>query len=161
VDPEQGWLAPGITGLSRQREWDAVTTVEAPGMPGDQASFVVLADGRIIREDASGVDLGPLANALAESLPAPFRAQAVRHDHVWAVGGSAIDVVQLEPDPAGDDLQLTWDGSTLALAADGIPVDVGRAAALERLASEREPGPYAARAQRLEKNLFEVSVLPL
>lgn len=161
LDPEEGWLAPGITGLSRQREWDALTTVDAPGMPGDEASFVVLEGGRIIEEDAAGIDLVPLADALAESLPPPFRAQAVRHEQLWALGGSAIDVVRLEPDPDGDDLQLTWDGSTLALAADGIPVDVERASALQRLAEERERGPYAARAQRLADDLFEVSVLPL
>ena len=85
----------------------------------------------------------------------------MRRDDLWAVGGSSIEVVQLAPDAQGDDLELTWDGETLALAADGIPVDVERAAALERLAAQRERGPYAARARRLEGDLFEISVLPL
>ena len=85
----------------------------------------------------------------------------MRHADVWAVGGSTIEVVQLDPDPEGDDLELSWDGETLALAADGIPVDVERAEALERVASERQRGPYAARARRLEDSLFELSVLPL
>ena len=161
MDPEQGWLPPGITGLSRQREWDAVATVESPGMPGDEVSFVSLPDGRLIVEEGYAADIDALATALARSLPSPFRAVAVRHEDVWAVGGSSIDVVRLEPDPDGDDLELTWDGETLALAADGIPVDVERAEALERVASERESGPYAARAQRLEDDLFEVLVLPL
>ena len=161
VDPEQGWLPPGITGLSRQREWDAVTTVAAPGMPGDEVIFVALADGRLIEEVGAGVDLDPLAGALKGSLTPPFRASAVRHDDVWAVGGWTIDVVQLDPDPAGNDLELTWDGETLSLAADGIPVDVERAEALERVASERRAGPYAARATRLDDSLFELSVLPL
>jgi hypothetical protein len=80
---------------------------------------------------------------------------------VWAVGGYAIDVVRLDPDPDGDDLELTWDGETLSLAADGIPVDVERAQALERVASERQAGLYAARATRLEGSLFELSILPL
>jgi hypothetical protein len=161
VDPEQGWLPPGITGLSRQREWDAVTTVAAPGTPGDEVIFVALADGRLIEEVGAGVDLDPLAGSLRGSLTPPFRASAVRHDDVWAVGGYAIDVVQLDPDPDGDDLELTWDGETLSLAADGIPVDVERAEALERVASERRTGPYAARATRLDGSLFELSVLPL
>lgn len=162
VDHEQGWLAPGITGLSRQREWDAVATVEAPGMPGDEVTFVVLPDGRLLEEaGGGGAALEQLAAALSESLAPPYRAVAVRRDDLWAVGGTAIDVVRLDPDPRGDDLQLTWDGSTLALAADGIPVAVERAAALERVAAERESGPYAARAQRLEGNLFELSILPL
>ena len=159
VDPEHGWLPPGITGLSRQREWDAVTTVAAPGMPGDEVVFVALADGRLIEEVGAAVDLESLAGAL--SLARPFRASAVRHDDVWAVGGYAIDVVQLDPDPEGDDLELTWDGETLSLAADGIPVDVERAEALERVASERQAGAYAARATRLDASLFELSVFPL
>jgi hypothetical protein len=160
VDPEHGWLPPGITGLSRQREWDAVTTVAAPGTPGDEVTFVALADGRLIEEVGAAV-LEPLAQALGGSLAPPFRGSAVRHDDVWAVGGYAIDVVRLDPDPDGDDLELTWDGETLSLAADGIPVDVGRAQALERIASERQAGPYAARATRLEDSLFELSILPL
>jgi hypothetical protein len=130
-------------------------------MPGDQVEFVALADGRLVLEEGHAADLEALAAGLAGSLPRPFRAMAVRRDDVWAVGGSAIEVVQLTPDPQGDDLELTWDGETLALAADGIPVDVERAAALEQLAAERERGPYAARARRLEADLFEISVLPL
>jgi hypothetical protein len=161
VDHEQGWLAPGITGLSRQREWDAVGMVEAPGMPGDEVTFVVLPDGRVLHELGGSAVEEELAAALSESLAPPYRAVAVRREELWAVGGSSIDVVRLDPDPQGDDLQLTWDGSTLALAVDGIPVAVERAAALERLAAERESGPYAARAQRLDGDLFELSVLPL
>jgi hypothetical protein len=130
-------------------------------MPGDELRFVSLPDGRLIVEDGYAADVDALAAALARSLSAPFRAVAIRHDDVWAVGGSSIDVVRLDPDPDGDDLQLTWDGETLALAADGIPVDVARAAALERVASERQSGPYAATAQRLEGDLFELSILPL
>lgn len=130
-------------------------------MPGDQVEFVALADGRVVLEEGNAADLEALAAALAGSLERPFRAVAVRRDDVWAVGGSAIEVVQLAPDPQGDDLELTWDGETLALAADGIPVDVERATALEQLAAQRERDPYVARARRLEADLFEISVLPL
>ena len=130
-------------------------------MPGDQVEFVALADGRLVVEEGFTADPDALAAGLAGSLPRPFRAVAVRRDKVWAVGGSAIEVLQLDPDPDGDDLQLSWDGETLALAADGIPVDVERAGALHRLASERERGPYVARARRLEGSLFELSILPL
>ncbi len=138
-----------------------MATADAPGRPGDQVEFVALADGRLVLEEGHAADIEALAAALAGSLTAPFRAMAVRRDDVWAVGGSSIEVVQLAPDPQGDDLELTWDGETLALAADGIPVDVERAAALEQLAAERQRGPYVARARRLEGDLFEVSVLPL
>jgi hypothetical protein len=138
-----------------------VATVTAPGSAGDTVTFVALPDGSVLVEDGFAPFPEQLAEALGRSLAPPFRAQAVRHDDVWAVGGSAIDVVRLEPDPEGDELQLTWDGETLALAADGIPVDVERAAALERIAADRERGPYAAMAQRLTGNLFELSILPL
>ena len=130
-------------------------------MPGDQVEFVALADGRLVLEEGHAADLEALAAGLAGSLPRPFRAIAVRREDVWAVGGSAIEVAQLVPDPQGDDFELTWDGETLALAADGIPVDVGRAVALEQLAGVRERDPYVARARRLEADLFEVSILPL
>ena len=70
--------------------------------------------------------------------------------------------MQLDPDPDGDDLELSWDGETLALAADGIPVDVERAEALER---SSRPSASAARTsrgrRRLEGSLFELSILPL
>jgi hypothetical protein len=138
-----------------------VATVDAPGMPGDKVELVALADGRLVVEEGFAADPEALAAGLAGSLARPFRASAVRHADVWAVGGSTVEVVQLDPNPEGDDLELSWDGETLALAADGIPVDVERAEALERIASERQRGPYAARARRLEDNLFELSVLPL
>jgi len=130
-------------------------------MPGDQVEFVALADGRLILDEGHAADLEALAASLAGSLTAPFRAMAVRRDDLWAVGGSSIEVMQLTPDPDGDDLELSWDGETLALAADGIPVNVGRAAALERLAAARQRGPYVARARRLEADLFELSILAL
>ena len=138
-----------------------MATVDTPGMQGDKVELVALADGRLVVEEGYAADPEALAAGLAGSLARPFRASAVRHADVWAVGGSTIEVVQLDPNPEGDDLELSWDGETLALAADGIPVDVGRAEALERVASERQSGPYAARARRLEDNLFELSVLPL
>ena len=123
--------------------------------------FVALAGGQLVLEEGNAADLEALASALAGSLQAPFRAKAVRRDDFWAVGGASIEVVQLAPDPEGDDLELTWDGETLALAADGIPVGVERASALEQLAGERQHGPYVARARRLEGDLFELSVLAL
>ena len=136
-------------------------TADAPGMPGDQVEFVALSDGQLVLEEGHAADLEALAAALGGSLAPPFRAMAVRRDDLWAVGGSSIEVVQLAPNPQGDDLELTWDGETLALAADGFPVEVARAAALERLAAERQRGPYVARARRLEGDLFELSILAL
>jgi hypothetical protein len=162
IDPGSHWLEAGITGLARQREWDAVATSEAPGMAGDEAEFVALADGRLL-VDASpdGFDPEPLAAALEGAIDRPYRALAVRRPELWTVGASAIETARLDPDPRGDDLELTWDGATLALVTDGMPADPSIADALERLAASRENGAYAAHAGRLDGDLWEILVLPL
>lgn len=162
MDPGDHWLEAGITGLARQREWDAVATSDAPGTAGDEVGFVALADGRVLVEAApDGFDPEPLVAALAGSIERPYRALAVRRPEVWAVGASTIEVARLDPDPRGDDLELTWDGATLALAVDGMPADPSDAAALERLASARESASYAAQAGRLDGDLWEILILPL
>jgi hypothetical protein len=162
LDPGRNWLASGITGLARQREWDAVATTEAPGSEGDEAEFVVLPDGRILVESPEhGFDAAPLAAALEGEIEPPYRAFAVRRPELWAVGAVGIGVARLEPDPRSDDLELTWNGESLELVADGMPADPSSAAPLERIAAEREEGPYAAHAHRLDGDLFELLVLPL
>ena len=162
LDPGGAWLAAGITGLARQREWDAVATADAPGTPGDEVEFVALPDGRLLVDSRPpGLDAEPLAAALADSIKAPYRGLALRRNDLWTVGASAIEVVRLDPEPSGDELELVWDGSTLGLVSDGISVDPSSAPALERIAGEREQGSYAAQAHRLDGDLFELVILPL
>jgi hypothetical protein len=162
VDPGEHWLAAGITGLPRQREWDAVATSDVSGDEGVEVEFVALPDGRLILEEApSGFDASPLAAALEGSIEPPYRASAFRRPELWAVGATKIEVARLDPDPHGDDLELTWDGATLALTEDGRPASPGGASALEAIARTRERGAYAAGAHRLEGDLFEISVLAL
>lgn len=162
LDPGRHWLAAGITGLARQREWDAVATVDAPGNAGDEVEVVVLADRRIlVVRGPDGLEPGFVATALEGALDPPYRALAVRRPELWAVGAVAIDAVRLDPDPAADELALTWDGETATLHADGVPAGPSAAAALEELARARVHGPYAAHAHRLADDLWEVSILPL
>lgn len=162
VDPGRHWLEAGITGLARQREWDAVVTVEAAGEAGEEVELVVLVDGRTLVESGpERFDPAPLVRVLAQTIRPPYRAVARRRDELWAVGARAIETVELHPSPRGDDLQLTWDGATMQLAVDGLPADPSAAPALERLASGREHGPFAAHAHRLADDLWEVLVLPL
>jgi hypothetical protein len=162
LDPGRGWLAAGITGLARQREWDSVVTVAGPGEPGAEVEFVALPDGRLVVEQGpDGVDLTPFAESLEDSIEPPYRALAHRRPELWAVGAVRIEVARLDPDPGADELELTWDGDVLGLTADGVPADPSRASALERLAAARESGAYAAHANRLEGDLFELLVLPL
>jgi len=161
LDPGREWLAAGITGLQRQREWDVVATAEGDGAAGDEVEFVALADGTFVVESGGGVDTAAFAMALAESIDAPYRALAVRRSDVWAVGAVAIDVERLDPDPRGDELELTWNGSELALTIDDLPAEPSRAAALERIAGARVSGAYAAHAHRVRGDLWELSVLQL
>ena len=162
IDPGSHWLASGITGLPRQKEWDAVATSDAPGTAGDEAEFVALSDGRLLVDAGpDGFDPEPLAAALDGAIERPYRALALRREEHWAVGASAIETTRLDPNPRGDDLELTWDGATLALVTDGMPADPSSAAALELLAAAREDGSYAAHAARLDDDLWEILVLPL
>lgn len=161
LDPGRHWLAAGITGIPRQREWDAVKLVDAPGSPGDDGEFVVLADGRIVVESESVFDPVPLAAALEGAVAAPYRAVAVRRDELWAVGACRIEAMRLDPSPDGDELELTWDGVMHLLTVDGAPASPARAEALERVATGRVRGSYAAHAHRLEGDLWEILILAL
>ena len=161
LDPGREWLAAGITGLQRQREWDAVATAEVDGIAGDEVAFVALADGTFVLESESASDPTPFADALADDIERPYRALAVRRSAVWAVGAVSIEVDRLDPDPRGTELELTWNGSELVLTVDDLQADPGRAEALERIARARVAGPYAAHAHRLRGDVWELSVLAL
>jgi hypothetical protein len=161
LDPGREWLAAGITGLQRQREWDAVATAEVDGIPGDEVEFVALRDGTFVVESGGTVDPTPFADALGDDVERPFRALAVRRPGVWAVGAVSIEVDRLAPDPRGNELELTWNGSTLELTIDDVPAEPGRAEALQRIATSRVAGPYAAHAHRLRDDVWELSVLAL
>ncbi len=160
IDPGRDWLAAGITGLQRQREWDAVATSEGDGAPGDEVAFIALADMTFVPESGAA-DPAPFAKALGESIEPPYRALAVRRSDVWAVGAVAIEVARLDPDPRGGELELSWNGSELALTIDGLPANPSGASALERIAADRVSGAYAAHAHRVRGDLWELSVLAL
>ena len=153
-----GWMETGIHGVHRQREWDAVVTVDVAGVEGDRARFVALGDDTLIVEE--GGDVEPLADALDEVAQPPYRAEAVRRGEAqWAVGVRRIDVVQLQDDPEGQTLTLTAQDGERTLLVDGEPA-FGSIPALETLGAARGPS-YVVEAQRLSDNLWEVRVTPL
>jgi hypothetical protein len=151
----------GITGAPRPREWDAVVTATAPGVPGDAVHFFVLPDGTIIvNEDVPDGVLAPLADALERDLRRPYRAQATRHEHdVWVAGARSIDVVTLPEAVAGDAIELTSVGGEVGVSVDGVPA-AQRLPQLEAL-GRRRGSEYALRAERLDATTWavEVSVL--
>jgi hypothetical protein len=152
-------METGIHGVPRQRQWDAVVTVEAEGVVGDTVHFVALPDDTLLVEEE--VDAEPLASALDEAVDPPYRAEAVRRSETqWAVGIRQIEVFDLgEDSPQGQDLTLTWRDGSHEFLVDGIQ-EFGSIPALDRLAEGRG-GSYVVQGHRLVDNLWEVRVSPL
>ena len=159
VDPGKHWLEAGITGLARQREWDAVATADAPGSPGDEAEFVALTDGRtLVVAGPEGFDPEPLATALDGSIERPYRAVGVRREEVWAVGGSGIETAEFSFD-RGDEFALVRGLDETSLRIDGMPA-AEPVPELDRLGEARS-ATYVVRARRLIGAVFEIEVEPL
>ncbi|CAN5727017.1 hypothetical protein BH20ACT14_BH20ACT14_19340 [soil metagenome] len=160
LDPGRHWLAAGITGIPRQREWDAVKLVEAPGSTGDEVQFVALPDGRIVLEAGpDGFDHSPLAAALEGSIERPYRAVARRRPELWAVGACSIGILELPRAPQGDALEVVRTADGLLIRVDGMPSGV-HLPELDELGAARFVS-FVVRAQRLTDSLFEVEVEPL
>ena len=149
----------GIHGLQRLREWDAVVTVDAPPLRGDRAQFVALPDGTLLVEEGDD-DVAPLAEAVEGEIQPPYRAEAVRrHETLWAVAARALEVVELDEDPGGDEITVTMRNGAREVLVDGART-FGSMPALERIAAVRHES-YAVRAERLDGALWEVEVSPL
>jgi hypothetical protein len=157
LDPSRQWLAAGITGLARHREWDAVVTTAAPGAVGDEIEFVALPAGRLLVERVTAdVDPALLAESLIGSLEPPYRALGVRRPELWVLGAVAIEVVELAEDPRGDEIEVVKDAAGTRVRVDGLPSLVG-VPELERIGSARSAA-HVVRAQRLTQSLFEIEV---
>jgi hypothetical protein len=153
-DTHPRWGETGIHGVARPREWDEVATVEID-LPGDSARFVVLPRTIVIEDGPDDVE--PLADAL--ELDPPYRAEAVRRSkRLWAVAARRIEVAEL-PDAPGDEIALTYRDGTRELIVDGERV-FGSLPQLERLAARRGES-YAAKATRVDGDVFEVQISPL
>src|SRR5437879_11666990 len=67
---------PGIHGVPRARRWDTVANADAPGLSGDAVHFVTLGDGTlVVDEDEPDGALAPLADAVEQTIPPPYRAE--------------------------------------------------------------------------------------
>ena len=154
---------PGIHGWARGREWDLVTSVEAPELRGDRIGFVALADGTLVTDDDVPDEpdgaLSPVADAVERVLAPPYRAAAVRHDEtLWGVGAVRIRLVQL-PSLDGDQAELISNGSDPVLTVDGRSVRT-RVRQLEEV-GEREGEEYVVRCVRVDGDLWQVDALAL
>lgn len=156
VEPGPRWGEVGIHGIHRQRVWDAVETVEAPALAGQEARFVALPDGTLVVEGGED-DPRPLAEALEASLQPPYRAEAVRRgDGWWAVAGRRIRLVEVAEDVAGEHVTVTMRSGERTVEVDGERV-FGALPTLERLVGD----DAVLRAQRIDETLWEVEVTPL
>ena len=155
-DTKPRWGEVGIHGVHRQREWDAVATVEAPELGGAEARFVALADGTLIAE-TDDLDVESLADALDGQLDAPYRAEAVcRGDGLWAVAGRRIVVIDVREEIAGDLVTVTLRQGERTVEVDGERT-FGGLPTLEGLVDD----DAVVTAHRLDETLWEVEVTPL
>lgn len=146
------WDAAGIHGVHRVREWDVVTTAQAPGLQGERLEFVAISPDEVERTGAEG-DVSPLTAAVERDVSRPYRAEAVRRERdLWAVAARRIEVVRL-PGLEGQALELSSHDGERELVVDGEPV-FGTVPALER-------DEHVVRAHRIAGDAFEVDVDPL
>jgi hypothetical protein len=155
LDPRPPTLEIGVHGLQRPREADVTLTASAEGIDGDEARFVALPDGSLLVEDGPESSLEPLAAAVEQALPPPYRARAVRQaETLWAVQARRIEVLALRSAPEGETLEVTRTADETELRVDGDPA-FGSVRELEER-GEREGREFAVRAERLDGNLWEV-----
>ena len=156
----EGRGVTGIHGVPRARRWATVGSAEAPALRGDAVHFVALGDGTlVVDEDEPNDALMPLADAVEESIPPPYRAEAVRRGaETWAVAASRIAIASV-PGLSGEEVELTSTREGKVLRVDGRTT-LGSARALERI-GEAEGTEYVVRALRLDGELWEVDASPL
>lgn len=130
-------------------------------VPGEEAVFVLLGDGRLLPLHGAREAMDPAARALEGELDTPYRALAVRREgDTWAVGAVAIEVAEFPADTEGEELMLTvTQEGERALEVDGRPTLEG-IEAVERAAGDRYDA-YVLRATRLDERLWEIGIDPL
>jgi hypothetical protein len=153
--PRPLWQEPGVTGLHRPAEADAVVTAEAPDVEGDAVRFVSLADGSLLVEEGVDSPLDALATAVEQGLQPPYRARAVRQgETLWAIEAKRIEVLAIPDAPDADEIDLTHtaDGETLAVDGERI---FGSLPVLDQR-GRREGSAYTVHAERLDGDVWEV-----
>jgi hypothetical protein len=158
--PRPLWQEPGVTGLHRPREADAVVTAEAPDVDGDAVLFVSLADGTLLVEEGADSPLDALAAAVEQELRPPYRARAVRRgETLWAVEAKRIEVLSIPDAPAGDAIDVTHTAEGTEVAVDGERI-FGSIPVLEQR-GQREGRDYTVHAERLDNDVWEVRAAAL
>jgi hypothetical protein len=150
-----------VHGIPREREWDAVASAEAQDLPGDELEFVALPDGSlVVDDDLPDGALTPLADALEGQIRAPYHGYALRQEEdVWSVAARRTQIVELEDDVPGDEVDVAVNDGSRATAIDGAESALS-VPGLEAFAAQQY-GSFVLHASRLDDTLWEVTVLPL
>ena len=154
-----GGAIPGVMGVGPGRTWDAVVSTHAGDLTGDAVTFVALEDGTlIVFEDVPDGSLGPIADALEEMVPPPYRGAAAKNEgDVWTAVAESVSIAEL-PNVRGDTADLSLVDGVRELTVDGES-ETGPVPALDDLAEGR--GDVALHAERVDGDLFAVDVFPL
>jgi hypothetical protein len=147
--------------MARPGEYDAVLTVEAPGVSGDAVEFATLPNGDMIVDTEQGnADLSPFADAVEEKLKPPYRVIARRGEGgLWSVAARGIDVLEVDFQ-GGDEIELASVGGELDVRVDGEPWQ-GHIPALEHAGEAADGEDYVVQAERLDGDLWEIRASPL
>ena len=159
VEPDV-WYEVLRAAFERPAQYDLVTTIEAPGLSGDQVEFATLPTGELIIDEEQGdADLSPFADAVEEELAVPYRVVARRETaDRWKVAAREIDVVELTFG-GGDEIELVCDAGARELRVDGTP----STAEIPEFARAEEAlgSAYVVQADRLDGSLWEIRASPL
>ena len=159
LDGDPGLGIPGLSGVPRGRSWDVSASAHAPELDGDTVTFVTLTDGTVIvDDDQPDGSLVPLADAIEETLPPPYRAAAVRNEgDVWSVVAERVAIVEL-PEIDGDVVDLSTVDGIRELRIDDVAT-IRPLPALDVLTEEHRD--VALHAERIDSEIFAVDVFPL
>ncbi len=122
LDGNPGLGLPAISGAARARgEWDVAASAHAPELPGDELTFVALADGTlVVDEDIPDGAATPLAEAVEAYLAPPYRAAALRNEgDVWGVAAAEVTVIEL-PSIDGNAVEVSRVGEEVSCKVDGV-----------------------------------------
>jgi hypothetical protein len=154
----QGGIA-GITGSPRGRTWDAVVSAHAPELTGESVTFTALGDGTlVVEQDVPDNSLAPVADAIEQMLPPPYRAAAAKNEgDVWTAVAESVHIVVLAGVEA-DEIELTVVDGERTLTV-GDEQTIRALPALDALADEHDS--VALHAERVDGDLYAVDVFPL
>jgi hypothetical protein len=159
LDGDTGLGIAGISGVPRGRTWDAVVSAHAPTLTGDAVTFTALEDGTlVVDQDVADDSLAPIADALEQMLPPPYRAAAASTEgDVWTAVAESVQIVSL-PGVEADEVDLTVVAGERTLTI-GDETTIRPLAALDALAEEHDS--VALHAERVDGDLYAVDVFPL